>query len=53
MFSSQADRGCDASSKAYHKEGSRWYGKTKHGKYISEPDALKEDTTLPKINASV
>jgi hypothetical protein len=32
----------NTSSKAYHKEGSKWYGKTKHGKYISEPDALKE-----------
>ena len=26
----------------YHKEGSRWYGKTKHGKYLSEQDAIKE-----------
>ncbi len=29
-------------SKAYHKEGSRWYGRTKNGKYMTEADALKE-----------
>jgi len=26
----------------YHKEGSRYYGKTKKGKYVSESDAIKE-----------
>jgi hypothetical protein len=26
----------------YHKEGAKWYGKTKHGKYLSEQDAIKE-----------
>jgi Arc/MetJ-type ribon-helix-helix transcriptional regulator len=26
----------------YHKEGSRFYGKTKKGKYVSESDAIKE-----------
>jgi hypothetical protein len=26
----------------YHKEGSKWYGRTKHGKYLSEQDAIKE-----------
>jgi hypothetical protein len=26
----------------YHKEGSKWYGRTKNGKYLSEQDAIKE-----------
>jgi hypothetical protein len=26
----------------YHKEGSRWYGRTKNGKYMKESDAIKE-----------
>jgi len=26
----------------FHKEGSKWYGRTKHGKYMSEADAVKE-----------
>jgi hypothetical protein len=29
-------------SHIYHKEGSRYYGKTKQGKYVSEADAIKE-----------
>jgi hypothetical protein len=26
----------------YHKEGSRFYGSTTHGKFVSEADAIKE-----------
>jgi hypothetical protein len=26
----------------YHKQGSRWYGTTKQGKYVSEQDARNE-----------
>jgi hypothetical protein len=29
-------------SRVYYKEGSRFYGKTKNGKYMSEADAIKE-----------
>ena len=26
----------------FHKEGSKWYGRTKQGKYLSEAEAVKE-----------
>ena len=29
-------------SKVFHREGDRWYGKTKNGKFMTEADALKE-----------
>jgi hypothetical protein len=31
----------NSDTNVYHKEGSRWYGRTKHGKYMSEADAQK------------
>jgi hypothetical protein len=35
-------------SHIYHKEGSRFYGKTKKGKYVSEADAVKEGDKASK-----
>ena len=32
----------------FHREGSKWYGRTKHGKYMSEADALKEGNKAAK-----
>jgi len=32
----------------FHKEGSRWYGKTKQGKYMSEAEAVKEGDKAAK-----
>jgi hypothetical protein len=28
-------------SKVYHRRGSKWYGKTRHGKYMTEGDAIR------------
>jgi DNA uptake protein ComE-like DNA-binding protein len=38
-------------SKIYHREGDRWYGKTKHGKYMSEQDAIKAGYRAAKSGA--
>jgi hypothetical protein len=35
-------------SHVYHKEGSKFYGKTKQGKYMSEQDAIKEGDKAAK-----
>lgn len=31
----------NTNSKVYHLPGSRWYGKTRHGRYMTEQDAIK------------
>ena len=40
----------NSDSHIYHKEGSRFYGKTKRGKYVSEADAIKEGDRASKTN---
>jgi hypothetical protein len=39
-------------SRVYHREGDRWYGKTKHGKFMSEADAQKAGYRAAKTRKS-
>ena len=39
-------------SKVFHREGDRWYGKTKEGKYMTEAEALKEGYRPAKPGAA-
>ena len=40
----------NSNTKVYHKEGDPWYGKTKHGEYMTEADAQKAGNHLAKEN---
>jgi len=41
----------NSETKVYHKEGDPWYGKTKHGEYMTEADAQKGGNHLAKEGA--
>jgi len=37
-------------SKVYHASGDHWYGKTHHGKFMTEDEAKKEGYTKAHMN---
>ena len=42
----------NTNSKVFHREGDRWYGKTKEGKFMTEADAIKEGYHASKEGAA-
>ena len=36
-------------TKIFHREGDRWYGRTKHGKYVTEAAALREGDRVSHV----
>jgi hypothetical protein len=40
----------NTSTRVYHKEGSRFYGRTKEGKYVTEDEAIKEGNRAAEHN---
>jgi hypothetical protein len=41
----------NSESHVYHREGSRWYGRTKKGKYMTEQEAITEGNHADKEEA--